>query len=243
MHVSVSSCIFNHHQDQRVYELKRQWSGLHLNSRSQRRKSLYWYLCSLTVLVDLFHAWLHPEVQFLGWLRMQWLVFDIFWYIRHAINKWCMYAFMDEKPLQSLSCWRGGGEISIWLYFCNTCRPDPTGSSTSRCMCTTEGTQMQALVGFQESSWLFSIQQTFESVSHVSLMQYQGLSNSMLPISPVIYYVKQTKLRTANCESGVRRRHEWKQILFKRLLDVARFINLFPKFSCQNNVWQKRIVL
>lgn len=105
------------------------------------------------------------------------------------------------------------------------------------------GHATQALMGFQRPSRSFSIQQTLESASHRSLVLYQVLTTSMLPINPIIYYVKQTKARIVNWKSWVRKRCEWKQILFKRLLDVARFINLFPKFSCQDNIWQKRIAL
>lgn len=68
-------------------------------------------------------------------------------------------------------------------------------------------------------------------------------TRSWLLLSPAVYYVGHTEARSVNRESDVRTRHEWKQIFFKRLLDIARFINLLLKFSCQNNIWLKRVVL
>ena len=56
----------------------------------------------------------------------------------------------------------------------------------------------QTLMGFQKPSRSFSIQQTLESASYMSLVPYQVLTTSMLPINPIIYYVKQTKARSVN---------------------------------------------
>lgn len=162
--------------------------------------------------------------------------------IKRAINKWYLYISMDKNPLRAES----GEKSSVYSLVCaEPMSLSPAwhvlqGPPAATTPAPQRGHAPQALMGFQKS---LSTQQASESASYMSLILYQVLTNSMLPIYPIIYYVKQTKARTVNWESGVRRRGEWKKILLKRLLDVARFINLFPKFSCQNNIWQKRIVL
>ncbi|CAN0145987.1 unnamed protein product, partial [Bubo scandiacus] len=50
------------------------------------------------------------------------------------------------------------------------------------------GHTTQALMGFHEPNRSFSIQQTLELASHTSLVLYQILTSSMLPINPIIYY-------------------------------------------------------
>lgn len=101
----------------------------------------------------------------------------------------------------------------------------------------------EALMGRWQPSGAFSAQQTWELASHIILVPYQVLTTGLLLLNPSVYYVEKTEARSVNRESGVRPRHEWKQIFFKRPLDVARFITLLLKFSCQNNIWLKRVVL
>lgn len=100
-----------------------------------------------------------------------------------------------------------------------------------------------ALMGCQQLSEAFSVQQTWELASHIILVPYQVLTTGLLLLNPSVYYVGKTEARSVNRASGVSTRHEWKQIFFKRLLDIPRFINLLLNFSCQNNIWLKRIVL
>lgn len=149
---------------------------------------------------------------------------------------------MDKNPLRAES----GEKSSVYSLVC----AEPVSLSPAWHVlqgppaATTPAPQRgHSSTGFDGLPEITLHQQASESASYMSLILYQVLTNSMLPIYPIIYYVKQIKARTVNRESGIRRRGEWKKILFKRLLDVARFINLFPKFSCQNNIWQKRIVL
>lgn len=98
----------------------------------------------------------------------------------------------------------------------------------------------EALMGCQQPTGAFSAQQTWELASHIILVPYQVLTTGLLLLNPSVYYVEKTEARSVNRESGVRPRLEWKQIFFKRLLDIARFITLLLKFSCQNNIWLKK---
>lgn len=132
-----------------------------------------------------------------------------------------------------------GEKRSVWgLYLCNTCTSIPIAAPLPADTCTLQRGQDRGL-WWAARNW----DRHSPPSRHLSQPVAVSTSHSMLPINPIIYYVKQAEVRNENWENGVRRGCKWELILFKRLLDVARFINLFPKLSCQNNVWQKRIVL